>query len=64
MSGVMIGIGEVRVQGNLVPAPIAPQATDLEPHRLAPKDCLAESNGTPDPKSTGMGAPIQHANLV
>ena len=46
MAGALIGIGEVRVIGNLVPAPIALKDAGIEPIRLAPKEGLALLNGT------------------
>ena len=46
MAGALIGIGEVRVNGNLVPAPIALRNAGIEPIRLAPKEGLALLNGT------------------
>ena len=46
MAGALIGIGEVRVNGSLMPAPIALKAAGIEPIRLAPKEGLALLNGT------------------
>ncbi len=46
MAGALIGIGEVRVNGNLVPAAIALKDAGIEPVRLAPKEGLALLNGT------------------
>ncbi len=46
MAGALIGIGEVRVKGDLVPAPIALKAAGIEPITLAPKEGLALLNGT------------------
>ena len=46
LAGVLIGVGEARVAGNLVPAELALKEAGLEPIRLAPKEGLALLNGT------------------
>ena len=46
MAGVLIGVGEARVAGTIVPAELALQEAGLEPIRLAPKEGLALLNGT------------------
>ncbi|MEL7187543.1 MAG: aromatic amino acid lyase, partial [Pseudomonadota bacterium] len=46
MAGALIGIGEVRVNGDLVPAASALKAAGIEPLQLAPKEGLALLNGT------------------
>lgn len=46
MAGALIGIGEVRVDGDLVPAAIALKEAGIEPLTLAPKEGLALLNGT------------------
>jgi len=46
MAGVLIGAGEVRVNGTIVPAELALQEAGLKPITLAPKEGLALLNGT------------------
>ena len=46
LAGVLIGVGEARVAGNLVPAELALKEAGIEPVRLAPKEGLALLNGT------------------
>ena len=46
MSGALLGIGEVRVDGKIVSAASALVAAGIEPHRLRPKEGLALINGT------------------
>ena len=46
MAGVLIGFGEARVNGNILPAKKALADAGLEPLQLAPKEGLALLNGT------------------
>jgi len=46
MAGVLIGVGEARVNGTIVPAELALQEAGLKPITLAPKEGLALLNGT------------------
>ena len=46
LSLALLGIGEVRVNGSLVPASKALESEKLEPIKLAPKEGLALLNGT------------------
>ncbi|MEJ2129653.1 MAG: histidine ammonia-lyase [Woeseiaceae bacterium] len=46
MAGVLIGVGEARVSGTIVPAELALKEAGLEPITLAPKEGLALLNGT------------------
>lgn len=46
MSGALLGIGEVRVDGKVVSAGAALADAGIEPHRLRPKEGLALINGT------------------
>ena len=64
MAGALIGIGEVRVNGNLVPAPIALQAAGIEPVRLAPKEGLALLNGTQASTALALAAVFRTENLL
>jgi len=46
MAGVLIGVGEAKVNGTIVPAELALQEAGLKPITLAPKEGLALLNGT------------------
>lgn len=46
MAGVLIGVGEARVSGTIVPAELALREAGLKPVTLAPKEGLALLNGT------------------
>ncbi|MDH3452216.1 MAG: histidine ammonia-lyase [Gammaproteobacteria bacterium] len=46
MAGVLIGVGEARVNGTIVPAELALREAGLKPLVLAPKEGLALLNGT------------------
>ena len=46
MAGVLIGVGEAKVGGTVVPAELALQEAGLKPITLAPKEGLALLNGT------------------
>ena len=64
MAGALIGIGEVRVNGNLVPAPIALREAGIEPVRLAPKEGLALLNGTQVSTALALGAVFRAENIL
>jgi len=64
MAGALIGIGEVRVQGNLVPAPIALKEAGIEPLRLAPKEGLALLNGTQVSTALALAAVFRTENVL
>ncbi|MDJ0793620.1 MAG: histidine ammonia-lyase [Woeseiaceae bacterium] len=64
MAGALIGIGEVRVNGNLVPAPIALREAGIEPVRLAPKEGLALLNGTQVSTALALGAVFRTENVL
>ena len=64
MAGALIGVGEVRVNGNLVPAPIALKAVGIEPVRLAPKEGLALLNGTQVSTALALAAVFRTENLL
>jgi histidine ammonia-lyase len=64
MAGALIGIGEVRVNGNLVPAAIALKAAGLEPLRLAPKEGLALLNGTQVSTALALAAVFRTENVL
>jgi len=64
MAGALIGIGEVRMNGNLVPAPIALQHAGIEPIRLAPKEGLALLNGTQVSTALALAAVFRTENAL
>jgi histidine ammonia-lyase len=64
MAGALIGIGEVRVKGNLVPAAIALKEAGIEPVRLAPKEGLALLNGTQVSTALALAAVFRTENLL
>ena len=64
MAGALIGIGEVRVNGNLVPAKTALSIAGIEPVRLAPKEGLALLNGTQVSTALALAAVFRTENLL
>lgn len=64
LAGALIGIGEVRVKGSLVPAPIALKAAGIEPLRLAPKEGLAMLNGTQVSTALALAAVFRTENTL
>jgi len=64
MAGALIGIGEVRVKGSLVPAPIALREAGIEPLRLAPKEGLALLNGTQVSTALALAAVFRTENVL
>ncbi|MCP5090675.1 MAG: histidine ammonia-lyase [Gammaproteobacteria bacterium] len=64
MAGALIGIGEVRVKGNLVPAAIALKAAGVKPVRLAPKEGLALLNGTQVSTALALAAVFRAENIL
>lgn len=64
MAGALIGIGEVRVNGNLVPATTALKDVGIEPVRLAPKEGLALLNGTQVSTALALAAVFRTENLL
>ena len=64
MAGALIGIGEVRVNGNLVPAAIALKAAGIEPVTLAPKEGLALLNGTQVSTALALAAVFRTENVL
>ena len=64
MAGALIGIGEVRVQGNLVPTPIALKNAGIKPIRLAPKEGLALLNGTQVSTALALAAVFRTENAL
>ena len=64
MAGALIGIGEVRVKGNLVPAAIALKAAGIAPVTLAPKEGLALLNGTQASTALALAAVFRTENIL
>ncbi|MBT8083485.1 MAG: histidine ammonia-lyase [Gammaproteobacteria bacterium] len=64
MAGALIGIGEVRVGGNIVPAPIALKEAGIEPLQLAPKEGLALLNGTQVSTALALAAVFRTENVL
>ena len=64
MAGALIGIGEVRVRRQLVPAAIALKDAGIEPLRLAPKEGLALLNGTQVSTALALAAVFRTENVL
>lgn len=64
MAGALIGFGEVRINGNLVPAQIALKEAGIEPIRLAPKEGLALLNGTQVSTALALSAVFRTENVL
>ena len=64
MAGALIGIGEVRVRGNLVTAASALEQAGIEPVRLAPKEGLALLNGTQVSTALALAAVFRTENIL
>ncbi len=64
MAGVLIGIGEARVNGTIVPAQIALQEAGIEPLVLAPKEGLALLNGTQVSTALALAAAFRTENVL
>src|SRR5210317_2279186 len=64
MAGVLIGIGEVHVDGNLMPAATALEAASIEPVTLAPKEGLALLNGTQVSTALALAAVFRTENVL
>ena len=64
LAGALIGFGEVRVNGNLVPASIALRDAGIKPVRLAPKEGLALLNGTQVSTALALAAVFRTENVL
>lgn len=64
MTGVLLGMGEARVNGDLVPAQIALREAGLEPVQLAPKEGLALLNGTQVSTALALAAVFRCENVL
>jgi histidine ammonia-lyase len=64
MAGVLIGVGEARVAGTIVPAELALQEAGLKPITLAPKEGLALLNGTQVSTALALAAIFRTEHLL
>lgn len=64
MAGALIGIGEVRVNGSLLPADVALKAAGIKPLRLAPKEGLALLNGTQVSTALALAGVFRTENVL
>ena len=64
MAGALLGFGEVRVNGSLVPASAALQQAGIEPLVLAPKEGLALLNGTQVSTALSLAAAFRTENTL
>jgi len=64
MAGALIGIGEVRVNGNLLSAEAALKAAGIEQLRLAPKEGLALLNGTQVSTALALAGVFRTENVL
>jgi histidine ammonia-lyase len=64
MASVLIGTGEARVDGELVPADEALAHAGIEPVRLAPKEGLALLNGTQVSTALALAAVFRCENVL
>ena len=64
MAGILIGAGEARVNGKVVPAKEALAAAGLEPMQLAPKEGLALLNGTQVSTALALAAVFRTENVM
>ncbi len=64
LAGVLIGIGEARVNGKIVPAELALREAGLEPLVLAPKEGLALLNGTQVSTALALAATFRTENVM
>lgn len=64
MAGVLIGIGEARVNGETLPAASALENAGLKPIRLAPKEGLALLNGTQVSTGIALAAVFRTEHLM
>ncbi len=64
MAGVLIGVGEARVDDKVVPASTALEAAGLKPLKLAPKEGLALINGTQASTALALGAVFRTENTM
>ena len=64
MAGVLIGVGEAKVQGTIAPAELALKEAGLTPIKLAPKEGLALLNGTQVSTALALAAVFRTENIM
>lgn len=64
LCGVLIGVGEARIEGRVVPAPEGLARAGLAPLVLAPKEGLALINGTQISTALALDALFRHERVV
>ncbi|MCH9695636.1 MAG: histidine ammonia-lyase [Gammaproteobacteria bacterium] len=64
MAGALIGVGEVRVNGGLMPAAAALREAGIQPVKLAPKEGLALLNGTQVSTALTLAGVFRTENLL
>lgn len=64
MAGALLGVGEVRVAGEVLPAATALKQAGLEPVKLGPKEGLALLNGTQVSTALTLAAVFRTENLM
>ena len=64
MAGVLIGFGEARVEGTIMPAQRALANAGIEPLQLAPKEGLALLNGTQVSTALALAAAFRTENVL
>ncbi len=64
MAGVLIGVGEAKVQGTIVPAELALKEAGITPIKLAPKEGLALLNGTQVSTALALAAVFRTENIM
>ncbi len=64
LAGVLIGVGEARVKGTVVPAQVALSEAGIEPLALAPKEGLALLNGTQVSTALALAAVFRCENVL
>ncbi len=64
MAGVLIGVGEARVNGTIIPAQAALAEAGIEPIVLAPKEGLALLNGTQVSTALALAAVFRTENVL
>ena len=64
MASVLIGVGEGRVNGTIVPAQVALKEAGIKPLKLAPKEGLALLNGTQVSTALALAAIFRTENVL
>jgi len=64
MASVLIGVGEAKVNGAIVPAELALKEAGIEPIKLAPKEGLALLNGTQVSTALALAAVFRTENVL